>query len=305
MLQNICCGSKKIGIFTDDMERTLDNMHLLVVHMGRKRCGAEWNYANVCSPFMRIYYILSGEAEIGLADGGVRLEAGRMYLIPAFTPHSCHCRHEFEHYYVHLYNESAPYVLDDWRLPPEVSATGCELAAIERLHELCPGMELVQTDPRAYDNALSLAERIGRNKGRELWARMESRGLIYVLLSRFMQGAVPRSYVGDSRVGEAVAHIRSHLSSPPDIGVLAGMAKLSADHFIRLFRKETGQTPLQYINARRIEAAQLKLLTEQRAVKEIAYGLGFEDAVYFHRLFRKLTGQTPRQYRMAGGGLTW
>ncbi|WP_369685451.1 helix-turn-helix domain-containing protein [Phocaeicola plebeius] len=43
--------------------------------------------------------------------------------------------------------------------------------------------------------------------------------------------------------------------------------------------------------------SQLLLLTEELAVKEIAFQLAFEDYSYFNRLFKKITGVTPQEYR--------
>ena len=148
-------------------------MHLLVLHIGRRYCGADWNFRNVCSPFTRIYYITAGEAEIETPEGITLLREGHMYIIPAFTPHSCRCRKEFEHYYIHLYNESGEYILEDWEIPREITAVETDLGHIARLLELCPGMELSETDPKSYDNNSSLAQRIEFNKQRDLWARIE------------------------------------------------------------------------------------------------------------------------------------
>ena len=265
--------------------------------MGRKKCGSDWNYSNVCSPFTRIYYILSGEAQIIMEGRVTVLRAGNLYMIPAFTAHTCKCDSAFEHYYIHLYNEASPYILEDWDFPKEVSGEASDLAVIERLAQLCPGMELSQTDPKAYDNNTSLAGRIELNKRRQLAVKVESRGLIYLLLARFLNGATMKAYCRDERIRAAVRHIQHNLCSRLDIEGLAELSHLSKDHFIRLFRKEMGTTPLNYINSRRIETAQLKLATELLPVKAIAYALGFEDHAYFSRLFKKSTGITPLQYR--------
>ena len=54
-------------------------------------------------------------------------------------------------------------------------------------------------------------------------------------------------------------------------------------------KKELGTTPLQYINQKKIEKAQLLLITEELAVKEIAFQLAFDDYSYFNRLLKKTT----------------
>lgn len=60
------------------------------------------------------------------------------------------------------------------------------------------------------------------------------------------------------------------------------------------FQKELGTTPLQYINQKKIEKAQLLLITEELAVKEIAFQLAFDDYSYFNRLFKKQPALLPK-----------
>lgn len=78
---------------------------------------------------------------------------------------------------------------------------------------------------------------------------------------------------------------------------LAREACLSKDHFIRLFRKDLGQTPTQFIINDKMTKAKLMLASEDMSVKEIAFSLGYYDISYFNRLFKKHTLLTPRQYR--------
>ena len=54
--------------------------------------------------------------------------------------------------------------------------------------------------------------------------------------------------------------------------------------------------PIESMNLM-LERAQLLLFTTDKAVKEVAYMLGFSDENYFIRLFRKLTDTTPQEYR--------
>ena len=101
----------------------------------------------------------------------------------------------------------------------------------------------------------------------------------------------------DNRIVKAVRYIHKHITETIELEKLAEIACLSKDHFIRLFKKGMGTTPLQYINQKKIEKAQLLLITEELAVKEIAFRLAFEDYSYFNRLFKKITGVTPQEYR--------
>lgn len=56
-------------------------------------------------------------------------------------------------------------------------------------------------------------------------------------------------------------------------------------------------TPVNYIIKKKMEKAQLKLVTGNAPIKEISYQLGFESQEYFTRVFKKMTGLTPLAYR--------
>lgn len=59
-----------------------------------------------------------------------------------------------------------------------------------------------------------------------------------------------------------------------------------------------GQSPVDFINRKRIERAQFLLLGEKAPLKETAEEVGFQDVYYFSRIFRKITGISPARYRM-------
>lgn len=281
------------------MNYDIDQMLFLVLHIGEAHCQANWNYKNICSPFTRMYYVTEGHAQILLPDKTQDLRPGFMYIIPAFTPHSYVCQEVFSHYYIHIYNESGHDILEDWILPTEIEPECGILSRIKKLHTLCPGMDLTQPDPQYYDNSSSLSRNIQKNKQRELYARVESRGIIYQLLAQFLHGAIPKRYVEDERITKMLEYIRANLSAAPDLDALATLSCLSKDHLIRIFKREMKMTPAAYINKKRMEKAQLRLVTETTSIKEIAYQLGFEDQTYFNRVFKRITGQTPLDYRKA------
>ena len=196
------------------MNNDIDQMHFLVLHIGEDYCLNNWNYKNICSPFTRMYYVTEGHAQIVLPDKTQDLYPDFMYIVPAFTPHSYICREEFRHYYIHIYNESGHDILEDWILPTEIKAEKGILSRIKKLHELCPEMELTQTDPKFYDNNSTLNKNILKNKQRELYARVESRGIIYQLLAQFLHLAQPKQYVRDERITKTLEYIRMNLNSP-------------------------------------------------------------------------------------------
>lgn len=222
-----------------------------------------------------------------------------MYFIPAFTIHTNICKSNFVHYYLHIYEDhySDNDWLDHWKFPVEIEATDLDLALFKRLCEINPHMTLQKSDPTTYDNNPTLMQNLIKNRQRAFCDKVESRGIVFQLLSRFFKQGQSKIEMEDNRIAKTVLYIRKHLNEAIELEKLAEISCLSKDHFIRLFKKELGTTPLQYINQKKIEKAQLLLITEELAVKEIAFQLAFEDYSYFNRLFKKITGVTPQEYR--------
>ena len=274
-------------------------MHPLVLNVGLAVHNADWNWKNVNSPFTRLYYVTEGSAQIELPDGIYTLSPKHMYFIPAFTIHTNICKSNFVHYYLHIYEDhySDNDWLDHWKFPVEIEATDLDLALFKRLCEINPHMTLQKSDPTTYDNNPTLMQNLIKNRQRAFCDKVESRGIVFQLLSRFFKQGQSKIEMEDNRIAKTVLYIRKHLNEAIELEKLAEISCLSKDHFIRLFKKELGTTPLQYINQKKIEKAQLLLITEELAVKEIAFQLAFDDYSYFNRLFKKTTGVTPQEYR--------
>ncbi len=300
-LKGVTLPCKPIRTTFFAMYINIDQMHHLVVNIGKAYCNADWNYRDVNSPFTRIYYVCHGRARIETLGNVTELMPGRLYIIPAFTRHSCYCDGEFTHYYIHIYNDGDYDILEDLDLPVECEGRSDTEESIKRIMELAPGMELAHYEPTSYDNQQTLSTNIRKNKMRNLSARIESRGLIYMLLSAFIQRAQYKHYVKDDRIVRAIDYIRTHLSEKIDLQQLGDVSCLSKDHLVRLFKKEMNTTPICYVNDKKIERAQIRLITETKSIRQIAYELGFDDQPYFNRLFKKTTGVTPLNYRRTFG----
>jgi AraC-like DNA-binding protein len=55
--------------------------------------------------------------------------------------------------------------------------------------------------------------------------------------------------------------------------------------------------PNKYIQSKRIERAQLLLLSTNNSLKQIAEKVGLENVSYFTRIFKSHTGKTPGAFR--------
>ena len=96
-------------------------------------------------------------------------------------------------------------------------------------------------------------------------------------------------------------YIRQHFATLESISQVADACNISHEHLTRCFRKETGQTPLQYLTKLRIEHALSLLLTPSDSIEQIAMNCGFQNGNYFAKVFRKYMQCTPEEYRRRNG----
>lgn len=281
------------------MQIPIESFNLQMLNVGLACHNGDWNWKDVSSPFTRIYYVKEGEALLHLAHKTVCLQPGHLYIIPAYTHHSYECNGPFVHYYLHVYegfkNEMS--LVESYDFPTEVEGSRDDELLLQRMCEQHPQAQLPASNPQAYDNATQMTDYVLRYRNMPLWQKMELRGAILMLFSRFLRQAIPHIWTSDERMKQVQAHIHTHITESIDIEELAGVACITKPYLIRLFKREFGTSPIQYINSKKVERAQLLLYTTDMPVKEVAYDLGFNDHSYFIRMFRKQTGTTPQEYR--------
>jgi AraC family transcriptional activator of pobA len=88
------------------------------------------------------------------------------------------------------------------------------------------------------------------------------------------------------------AYMREH-----QVAWYAEQALVSPDHLNRTVKHLTGKTVKEHIQERIILEARRQLLYSEQSVKEIAFGLGFDEATHFSAFFKRGTGMRPMSYR--------
>lgn len=140
--------------------------------------------------------------------------------------------------------------------------------------------------------------------------------LIRVLHSAYYEGNSPavcshlveailgllKPMIGGSPVSEYVQILRQRIAenyTDPNFSLQDAMAEvpLNADHLRRLFTRQLGQTPHEYLTALRLDKARLLLSQGQASVGDVAYRCGFYDRLYFSKVFRKATGIPPSMWK--------
>lgn len=105
---------------------------------------------------------------------------------------------------------------------------------------------------------------------------------------------------GTDYMDKIITYINEHFKEPISLDELSNMASLSPFYFTRLFTKETGMSPHQYVISTRMSYAKYMLKTTPISIKEIAFDSGFTSESGFCSSFKKCEGLTPSQYRNSG-----
>ncbi len=86
-------------------------------------------------------------------------------------------------------------------------------------------------------------------------------------------------------------------AEPVSVAMAANAAHLSPYHFHRMFKSAFQQTPMQYLQERRLAAARTLLVATDQPITSICFAVGFESLGSFSWLFRRRFGLSPRQFR--------
>lgn len=99
------------------------------------------------------------------------------------------------------------------------------------------------------------------------------------------------------RLRPIITYIAEHYKEKIYIDTLAEMITVSPDYFTKMFKDSIGKTPIDYINALRINRAMQMLATTDTSVNDISDQLGFSNSNYFHKIFKQYMETSPAAYR--------
>ena len=101
----------------------------------------------------------------------------------------------------------------------------------------------------------------------------------------------------DEAIREAQLYIENNYQEKLNITEIAARVNLNGRSFLRRFKKATANTPLEYIQRVKIEAAKKQLESTTQTILEIMYDIGYNDEKAFRTKFRKYSGLSPKEYR--------
>ena len=214
--------------------------------------------------YSRIYYILEGD--LTYESAGIRqpMKPGFLYALPSTVP-----------YHV-------------WRNPEKNFA--CTYLHVDfskyRVNSL---IEIPVTEGSSLSHFISTVSTAIEEERIELLEQLAES------FSCFLKEN--ESFIRNSQMLTTVQrYILHHISEELTIEELSHLFSYHPNYFIRLFRRETGYTPYQYIVQQRMQYAVIQL-NRGLPNEEVCYACGYTDSSTFTRAFRKYYGVSPQKYR--------
>lgn len=244
---------------------------------------------------LEVCYILSGKGRHRVGDEIYAVSEGDLIVINAGTKHQALLganRETMVEFYIGLTD------LHFAKLPPNTI----------QLNENCPVLH-TQGELKLKINKLCVsleAERDTRRCGKYFMMKTYVMQLLLLILREEEEPEAgqmvgPFAYDSVNRkdvVEKIIDYFEEHYAEKISLDQLAGNMYLSPFYISRIFKAETGDTPISYlINVRLERAREILTRQEELSIQEVAAMVGYDDAYHFSKLFKKKFGISPSGIR--------
>jgi AraC-like DNA-binding protein len=156
---------------------------------------------------------------------------------------------------------------------------------------------------KIFDLIMKIHKELPANNDRSrLVARTYLEMILVMLINHYKgqfatAGAFERRQRTLERLRALFDYIDVHYPEPIALSCATNIVGMSKPHFMRCFKKATGQSFDTYLNRFRITKAQALLASTDLPITRVGQDVGFADQSYFGLVFRRLLQITPRDYR--------
>lgn len=276
------------------------------LYVDRYRFSDRWYFPESEVPYCMYRLMMNGSAEFTVNGCATRVEKGDIFYIPGGSALSCQALEELDFYSIRFAVQSEQYGSNQLG----------ELFSIPCLNRLPVSME--EQFERVYRNAvgscpwkmlninaglLSITAALAEHAAGSAPLAGVSRSRDDLPLEALKRRAQKSRINQDPRLTAVLDYMITHPEETPDIADMCEMAGVSESTLRRLFKRQTGKLPVDFIKDMRMMNAARLLLTRNDGVAEIAYQCGYETPNYFSRCFKAVFGVSPRAYRKRSGSL--
>lgn len=242
-------------------------------------CAPDWGEENCVYAYNKFYYFLEGQCTLILNGDTFIPKPEELFLIPAYTPHTYYQNpdHPIMKYWTHF---NLIFHQEQQKLVYHKETVKCTIPK----HQIIPVFAALAQTNLSTNPLDTLTEKS---------ALLE---ILRIFLDNVnLDKILPINK--DHFMSKMDHYIKQHLHSEISLNELADLVHLHPNYFIKYFKKHFSVTPIEYVNAIRLQTATHLLRNQSdRSIQRIAHDVGFNDYRYFSRIFKKKYGVSPSQY---------
>ena len=238
-----------------------------------------------------ILFMLDGERYIFVNNGTHKLTAGDIVMI---KPYKLHFTENRESEYFKRYVLS----FSDKILKSILSEEEC-LRLTADIHT-----GVIHLDADAFAAVKTICEDLsGHDYTKDRFLKKKLAAKILTLLDILKNISSPRSLkdsadlICSDNLAGVLNYINRHFNEDLTLDLVVQYAHMSKANFCRVFKRETGNTFLQYLNNLRVAYAHSLLVETDMQIQKISEKAGFSSLLHFERVFKNAHGITPSAVR--------
>lgn len=252
-------------------------MFFYLLCTGHYYCDSDYSVSRNKLDSFLMMFIKQGHGFVTVDHVTTPFNSGQIVLIDCYKPHSYRAEGELEIYWVHFDGSAS--------------------------REYCNSI-VAQSG-----NVISLKSTFSYEKNIEkiYTAFHQNKKVLEAQLSQYITNLLTdlivftnekvSSYSHSESIEDTISYICENITDNLSLDELSSRVSLSPYYFTRVFKKETGFTPHEYIISTRINAAKFYLKSSPYPIKEICFSCGFTSESNFCTSFKKVVGMTPSDYR--------
>lgn len=263
-------------------DNTIQDLQVRLLTISHSRDEKDWQSVFHTHHFTELFYVSSGEGRFLFRDRTYVIKTGDLVIVPPYVEHT-------EQSLPSLALEYYVAGIDGIAFLPEQQKEEKHARIFCNFHDRMLAGSLFEQmlyEARRQDH---VSDQICQN-------------LLKVLILRMIrsQKLVPVP-IQTVRMTKECARIKEYLDANYAENItldsLTSLTHMNKYYMAHSFSKYTGQSPIQYLNQRRLEAACALLENTDYSVSAVATATGFSSQSYFTQIFRKKFGITPVKYR--------
>ncbi|MGG1516037.1 AraC family transcriptional regulator [Paenibacillus oryzisoli] len=261
--------------------------------------------------YTQIAYVRSGMCHHQLRGKTLTVGRGDLFIIAPGVEHSLSAMDDREFEVVLI--DFLPFLVRE-QLRPFADTLQRLLVSLEEPHNLAelpqPWLHIGKSKQPLVEHLLEdIQDEFDHREAGYEYAIVTSVVKLLILIDREYRKATRKKSAKSSSAGlqpieEVKRYIHDNYSQDIPLEQGAFLANMAPAYFSTVFKKETGQNFVDYLNEVRIERAMELIRRDTHTITQIGFQVGFHHLSHFIRTFKKRTGITPTEYKKAFGNPT-